>query len=60
MIDTVDVLDPRSGILGPISRRTSARPNLHELWTKRTNMRLPVVHLLILQKSGRRSFKITS
>ena len=27
---TVDVSDPRSGISGPISRRTSACPNLHE------------------------------
>ena len=29
-IDTVDVFDLRSGISGPISRRTSACPNLHE------------------------------
>ena len=27
---TVDVFDPRSGISGPTSRRTSACPNLHE------------------------------
>jgi len=27
---TVDVFDPRSGILGPTSRRTSECPNLHE------------------------------
>jgi len=27
---TVDVLDPRSGISGPTSRRASACPNLHE------------------------------
>jgi len=27
---TVDVSDPRSGISGPISRRASACPNLHE------------------------------
>ena len=27
---TVDVFDPRSGILGPTSRTASARPNLHE------------------------------
>ena len=27
---TVDVFDPRSGILGPTSRRTSACPNLRE------------------------------
>ena len=27
---TVDVFDPRSGILGPTSRRASACPNLHE------------------------------
>ena len=26
----VDVLDPRSGISGPTSRRASACPNLHE------------------------------
>ena len=26
----VDVFDPRSGISGPTSRRTSACPNLHE------------------------------
>ena len=30
MTGTVDVYDPRSGILGPTSRRASARPNLHE------------------------------
>jgi len=29
-IGTVDVFDPRSGISGPISRRASACPNLHE------------------------------
>jgi len=27
---TVDVFDPRSGILGPTSLRVSAHPNLHE------------------------------
>ena len=27
---TVEVFDPRSGIMGPISRRASACPNLHE------------------------------
>ena len=27
---TVDIFDPRSGILGPTSRGTSACPNLHE------------------------------
>ena len=27
---TVDVFDPRSGILGPTSRRSSICPNLHE------------------------------
>jgi len=27
---TVDDFDPRSGILGPTSRRASACPNLHE------------------------------
>ena len=27
--DTVDVFDPRTGISGPTSRRTSACPNLH-------------------------------
>ena len=27
---TDDVFDPRSGILGPTSRRASACPNLHE------------------------------
>ena len=27
---TVDVFEPRSGILGPTSRRASACPNLHE------------------------------
>jgi len=27
---TIDVLDPRSGILGPTLRRASACPNLHE------------------------------
>jgi len=27
---SVDVLDPRSGISGPTSRKTSACPNLHE------------------------------
>ena len=27
---TFDVFDPRSGISGPTSRRTSACPNLHE------------------------------
>jgi len=26
----IDVFDPRSGISGPTSRRTSAHPNLHE------------------------------
>ena len=31
--DTVDVFDPRSGILGPTLRRASASPNLHEWWT---------------------------
>jgi len=30
MTGTVDVFDPRSGILGPTSRRASACPNLHE------------------------------
>jgi hypothetical protein len=27
---TMDVFDPRSGISGPISRRASTRPHLHE------------------------------
>ena len=27
---TVDVIDPRLGISGPTSRRSSACPNLHE------------------------------
>ena len=27
---TIDVFDPRSGILGPTSQRVSAWPNLHE------------------------------
>ena len=27
---TVDIFDPRSGILGPTSQRASACPNLHE------------------------------
>jgi len=27
---TVDVFDPRSGILGPTSQRASACPSLHE------------------------------
>jgi len=30
VIGNFDVFDPRSGILGPISRRASACPNLHE------------------------------
>jgi len=29
-IGTVEVFDPHSGISGPISRRASACPNLHE------------------------------
>ena len=33
MTGTVDVFDPRSGILGPTSLRASACPNLRELWT---------------------------
>jgi len=31
---TVDVFDPRSGVWGPILRRASACPNLHEWWTR--------------------------
>jgi len=30
MTGTADVFDPRSGISGPTSQRTSACPNLHE------------------------------
>jgi len=30
MTGTIDLFDPRSGILRPTSRRTSACPNLHE------------------------------
>ena len=44
---TVDVFDLRSGISGPTSRRTSACPNLHELWTQPAHVRCPVAQLLI-------------
>jgi len=49
---TVDVFDPRSGISGPISRRASAFPNLHEWWTQPSHVRCPVAQLLISPKSG--------
>jgi len=35
---TIDILDPRTGILGPTSRRASACPNLHEWWTQPCEM----------------------
>ena len=44
---TVDILDPRSSILGPTSRRASACPNLHEWWTQPAHVRHPVAQLLI-------------
>ena len=44
---TVDVFDPSSGIPGPTSRRASACPNLHELWTQSAHVRCPVAQLLI-------------
>jgi len=44
---TVDVFDPRSGVSGPTSRRASACPNLHELWTQPAHVRCPVAQLLI-------------
>ena len=52
MTGTVDVLDPRSSISGPTSRRASACPNLHELWTQPTLVRCPVAQLMIYPKSG--------
>ena len=44
---TVDVFDPRSGISGPTSRRSSACPNLQEWWTQPAHGRCPVAQLLI-------------
>ena len=44
---TVDVFDPRWGISGPTSRRTSACPNLHEWWTQPAHVRCPVTQILI-------------
>ena len=44
---TVDVFDPRSGILGPTSRRASACPHLHEWWTRPAHVRCPVAQLLM-------------
>ena len=44
---TGDVFDPRSGISRPTSRRASACPNLHELWTQPAHVRCPVSELLI-------------
>ena len=44
---SVDVFDTRSGILGPTSRRASARPNLHEWWIQPAHVRCPVAQLLI-------------
>ena len=49
---TVNVFDPRSGISGPTSWRSSACPNLHEWWTQPAHVRCPVVQLLIYPKSG--------
>jgi len=43
----VDVFDPRSGLSGPISRRESACPNLHEWWTQPAHLRCSVGHLFI-------------
>jgi len=44
---TIDVLDLRSGISGPTSRRASAYPNLHERWAQPAHVRCPVAQLLI-------------
>jgi len=41
-ISAVYVFDPLSGISGPISRRASACPNLHERWTQPAQVRSPV------------------
>ena len=43
---TIDVFDPRSGISGPISRRASACPDLHEWWTQPAHVRCPVARLV--------------
>ena len=40
---TVDVFDPRSGVLGPISRRASACPNLHERWNQPVHVRCSAI-----------------
>jgi len=45
--DTIDFFDPLSGISGPTSRRASACPNPHELWTQPAHVRCPVAQLLI-------------
>jgi len=44
---TVEVFDPRSGILGPTSRIASACPNLHECWTHPAHVRCLVAQLFI-------------
>ena len=48
----VDVFDPPSGFSGPILRRVSACPNLHESWTQPAHVRCPVAQLLNESKSG--------
>jgi len=53
---TIDVFDQCSGILGPISRRASACPNLDEWWTQSTHVRCSDIDLAEI----RRSSKITS
>jgi len=44
---TVDVFDLRSAISGPTSRRLSACPNRHELWTQPAHVRCSVAQLLV-------------
>jgi len=43
----VDIFDPRSGISGPTSQRTSACTNLRQLWAQPAHVRCQVAQLLI-------------
>ena len=44
---TTDVFDPCSSTSGSTSRRASACPNFHELWTQPAHVRFPVAQLMI-------------
>ena len=52
MTGTVDVLNPRSGISEPTSRRASACPSLQERWAQPAHVKCPVAQPLILPKSS--------